>query len=149
MLVAKEKRPSALIEFGPRGAPSRGFARGSALQDGASWRIAAGHHRYVAPAVWWPDKTLAKACADFSDLEVAADGRLYLLSDKLGSIARLDNLAPGGGTAALTACWRIRNIDGKAEGLAFTPNGRAIVALDTREARHNLLLLEPAIVAPE
>jgi len=149
LLVAKEKRPSALIEFGPRGARSRGFVRGAQLKDGARWPIAAGNHRYVALAVWWPDKTLAKGCADFSDLEVAADGRLYLLSDKSGSIARLDDLAPGGGTASLTSGWRIRKIDGKAEGLAFTPSGRAIVALDTRKARHNLLLLEPPIVTPQ
>jgi hypothetical protein len=32
-------------------------------------------------------------------------------------------------------------------GLAFTPNGRAMVALDTRRARHNLMLFEPPIAA--
>lgn len=147
LLVAKEKRPAALIEFGPPGAQSRGFVRGAALGDGARWRIAVGDHRYVALAVWWPDKKLAKACADFSDLEVGPDGRLYVLSDQSASIARIDDLPPGGGTAALTAQWRIRNIDGKPEGLAFTANGRAIVALDTRKARNNLILLEPPVVS--
>ena len=38
-------------------------------------------------------------------------------------------------------------IEGKPEGLAFTLHGRALVALDTRKARHNLLLLEPPIAA--
>lgn len=147
LLVAKEKGPKALVEFGPRGALSRGLARHGALAGGAPWPIGKGRHRYVALAVWWPDKALAKACADFSDLEVGSDGRLYLLSDKSASIARLDDLPPGGGTAALTAAWRLSGLDGKPEGLAFTPNGRAIVALDTRKARHNLVLLEPAIAA--
>jgi hypothetical protein len=145
LLVAKEKDPPALIEFGPRGARSRGLARGRALKPGARWRIARGRHRYVALAVWWPDKPLARACADFSDLEVGPDGRLYLLSDQSNSIARVRDLPRGGGTAALAAAWRIRGLDGKPEGLAFTARGRAIVALDTPRARHNLLLLKPAI----
>jgi hypothetical protein len=147
LLVAKEKRPRALIEFGPCGARSHGLVRGGALSAGARWQIAAGAHRYVALAVWWPDKGLAKACKDFSDLEVGPDGCLYLLSDKSESIARLDDLPPGGGTAKLTESWRIKDLNGKPEGLAFTAKGRAIVALDTRKARHNLVVLDPEIAA--
>jgi hypothetical protein len=41
--------------------------------------------------------------------------------------------------------WRLGNLDGKPEGLAFTKEGRAIVGLDTRKARRNLVLLEPAV----
>lgn len=145
LLVAKEKDPPAFIEFGPPGARSLGLARGTALAGGARWRIAPGKHRYVALAIWWPDKALAKACADLSDLEVGPDGRLYVLSDQSNSIARLGDLAPGGGIAECTASWRIRGLDGKPEGLAFTPRGRAVVALDTRRARDNLVLLKPAI----
>src|SRR5262249_13996062 len=70
---------------------------------------------------------------------------LYLLSDKSSSIARLDDLPAGGGTAALLDAWRLGDLDGKPEGLAFTTQGRAIVGLDTRKARRNLVLLEPAI----
>ena len=46
---------------------------------------------------------------------------------------------------AALATWRLGHLDGKPEGLAFTPNGRAIVGLDTRKARHNLVLFEPPI----
>jgi hypothetical protein len=98
-----------------------------------------------ALASWLPDKTLAKTCADFSDLEIGPDGCLYLLSDKSYTIARLDDLPPGGGAAALLDAWRLGNPDGKPEGLAFTAQGRAVVGLDTRKPRRNLLLLEPAI----
>jgi hypothetical protein len=145
LLVAKEKGPKALIEFGPPRAASLGLARGGALGDGARWPVAPGDHRYEALAVWKPDEALAEACEDFSDLEVGPDGRLYVLSDKSNAIARIADLPRGGGTAALAAAWRLRGIDGKPEGLAFTPRGRAIVALDTRRARHNLVLLEPPI----
>jgi hypothetical protein len=145
LLVAKEKKPAALIEFGPPHARSRGLACGGALADGERWPIKKGRYRFVALAIWRPDKTLAKTCADFSDLEIGPDGCLYLLSDKSSTIARLDDLPAGGGTAALLDAWRLGDLDGKPEGLAFTAQGRAIVGLDTRKARRNLVLLEPAV----
>jgi hypothetical protein len=147
LLVAKEKHPAALIEFGPKGARSGGLARGGALATGARWPVEPGKHRFVALAVWLPDKALKKACDDFSDLEIGPDGRLYLLSDKSTSIARLEDLPPGGGTASLSAAWQLDDLDDKPEGLTFAPNGCAIVALDKRKARNNLLVLEPAIAA--
>jgi hypothetical protein len=145
LLVAKEKKPSALIEFGPPNSQSRGFARGGGLGDGERWPIKKGRHRFVALATWLPDKPLAKTCADFSDLEIAPDGRLYLLSDQSSTIARLDDLPAGGGAASHLSAWSLGDLDGKPEGLAFTPQGHAIVGLDTRKARRNLVLLEPAI----
>ena len=50
-----------------------------------------------------------------------------------------------GGTAALLHSWRIGDLNGKPEGLTFTAQGRAIVGLDTRKRRRNLVLLEPAV----
>jgi hypothetical protein len=144
LLVAKEKKPAALIEFGPPQSRSRGLVPGGALADGARWPIKKGHHRFVALAIWLPDKKLANTCTDFSDLAIGPDGRLYLLSDRSSTIARLDDLAAGGGTAALLDAWRLGDLDGKPEGLAFTAQGQAIVGLDTRKARRNLVLLEPA-----
>jgi len=148
LLVAKEKKPAAFIEFGPPDSPSRGLVRGGALADGEGWPIKKGHHRFVALAIWLPDKTLRKTCADFSDLEIGPDGYLYLLSDKSSTIVRIDNLTAGGGTAALLDAWRLGDLDGKPEGLAFTAQGRAIVGLDTRKRRRNLVLLEPAVAQP-
>jgi hypothetical protein len=145
LLVAKEKKPAALIEFGPPDSRSQGLVRGGALADGQRWPIKKGRHRFVALATWLPNKTLANTCADFSDLEIGPDGCLYLLSDKSFTIARLNNLQAGGGIAAFLDAWRLGDLDGKPEGLAFTAQGRAIVGLDTRKARRNLVLLQPAV----
>jgi hypothetical protein len=145
LLVAKEKKPAALIEFGPLDARSSGLLRGGALADGERWPTKKGCHRFVALAIWLPDKTLAKTCTDFSDLEIGPDGCLYLLSDKSSTIARLDDLPAGGGTAALVDAWGLDDLDGKPEGLAFTAQGHAVVGLDTRKPRRNLVLLEPAV----
>jgi hypothetical protein len=145
LLVAKEKKPAAFIEFGPPHSRSRGLVRGGALAGGEGWPIKEGQHRFVALAIWLPDKTLTKTCSDFSDLEIGPDGYLYLLSDKSSTIVRLGNLPAGGGTAALLEAWRLDDLDGKPEGLAFTAQGRAIIGLDTRKPRRNLVLLEPAV----
>jgi hypothetical protein len=148
LLIAKEKQPAVLIEFGPAGSRSRGFSTRSALAEGAAWPLnpPTGRHRFVALAVWRPDTRLRQGCEDFSDLEIAPDGRLYLLSDKSATIARLEPLNPGGGTAAVSAMWRLDGLGSdKPEGLSFAPDGRAIVALDKRKRRSNLVMLEPAI----
>ena len=55
-----------------------------------------GRHRFVALAIWLPDKTLAKTCADFSDLEIGPDGCLYLLSDKSSTMGARRGLVVGG-----------------------------------------------------
>jgi hypothetical protein len=148
LLVAKEKHPHVFLEFGPPGARSLGFARRAVL-DGAAWPIEPGRHRFVALGVWHPDKELDAACADFSDLEIGPDGRLYVLSDQSATIARVGELAPGGGRATRTASWKLDDIDAKPEGLTFSATGHAIVALDKRKKRNNLVVLEPAIAVPE
>ncbi len=146
LLVAKEKKPGVLIEFGPPGARSRGVpARLSAAQK--KWPVKAGHHRYVAQAIWEPDASHRKICKDFSDLDVGPDGRLYALSDKSSSIARLSALRKGGGSVTAEAWWKVGGLKGKPEGLAFAQDGRAVVALDKKKARRNLAVLEPAIAA--
>ena len=139
----KPRRNLVLLE--PAVAQSRGLFRGGALADGERWPIKNGHQSFVALATWLPDKSLAKNCGDFSDLEIGPDGCLYLLSDKSASIARLDDLPAGGGTAALLAAWQLGDLDGKPEGLTFTAQGRAIIGLDTRKPRRNLVLLDPPI----
>lgn len=147
LLVAKEKKPAAFVEFGPPSGLSCGVA-GPLARDGRRWPVTDGDHRYVALAVWRPDEALKKACRDFSDLSVGPDGHLYVLSDQSESIARVGALRPGGGTASLEASWKIAGLKGKPEGLAFTGDGRAIVALDKKKKRRNLALLAPAIAAP-
>ena len=145
LLVAKEKDPAAFVEFGPDAEPASGFRAGAALADGAAWPIENGGHTFVPLASWEPDRALADACLDLSDLEVGPDGALYVLSDKSASIARLADLDPGSSIAGARATWQLPDLDGKPEGLAFTARGRAIVALDTRKARRNLVLLDPPI----
>ena len=145
LLIAKEKDPPAFVEFGPEGDEPSGFGPESALKAGARWPTDDGDRVFVPLAVWNPSVKLAANCEDFSDLEVGPDRRLYLLSDKSQSIARVGELVVGDPVARADEVWELPKLDGKPEGLALTRNGRAIVALDTKMAKENLVLLEPPI----
>jgi len=147
LLIAKEKDPAAFIEFGPAGDKPSGFDGDSALHGGARWPIEEGAHVFVPLAVWMPSEELLEGCADFSDLEVGPDRNLYLLSDKSQSIARVAPLVVGEDDVDADEIWPLPTLDGKPEGLALTRSGRAIVALDTKVARENLVLLDPPIAA--
>jgi hypothetical protein len=147
LLIAKEKDPAAFIEFGPAGERPSGFTAGAALDRGAAWPVAEGDLVFDALGTWMPDRRLAEVCEDFSDLEIGPDGWLYLLSDKSTSLVRLAPLSPKGGKAKAAKVWQLPDLEGKPEGLAFSRNGRPIVALDTKRAGNNLLLIEQAIAA--
>jgi hypothetical protein len=145
LLIAKEKDPAAFVEFGPEGDKASGFGPESALNGGQEWPTDVGDRVFVPLAVWMPSAKLAANCEDFSDLEVGPDRRLYLLSDKSQTIARVGELVVDDAVARADEVWPLPLLDGKPEGLALTRNGRAIVALDTKQAKENLVLLEPPI----
>ena len=56
LLVAKEKDPAALIEFGPPGANRSGSRAAGRWHPAHRWEVEPGDQRHVALAVWWPDK---------------------------------------------------------------------------------------------
>lgn len=137
LLVVKEKDPPAILEFGPVGAPPAGWRRGVEPITAEP-----GDATLTALATWWLGKDLQKWLPDISDATVGPDGRLYLLSDKGGAIARLsDLLDPQGGTVEPDAVWRIPGSMKKPEGLVVLSDGTALIGLDTKSARGNLLRL--------
>jgi hypothetical protein len=67
---------------------------------------------------------------------------LYLLSDQGSAIARLpDELDPQGGDVEAESIWRIAGSPENAEGLVILDDGTALVGLDTKSPRRNLLRL--------
>lgn len=145
LLVAKEKRPRALIEFGPAGSTPRGLSRAELLDPGESWEAPRGDVTYHALAVWTLGAEAKKALKDISGASVGPDGSLWLVSDKSRAVARLtlDRGLPAGGG-------RIEHLDevaalpasaNKPEGIAAVEVGRALVVLDTRATRGNALII--------
>jgi hypothetical protein len=143
VLVIKEKRPAGLIEFGPEGDEPVGVAGHTLLPPGESW-IAPPGERLMGLA-WWPvDDTLA----DLSDADIGPDGALYLLSDKENAIARLAMPVDVDGTVSYERVWALPDDIEKAEGLAFLPDGSALVAVDRSDVGRNLFTLPPLSLWP-
>jgi uncharacterized protein YjiK len=143
LLVLKEKDPPALIEFGPSGSSPGGLEADRILPAGEPWTRPDGAAvRFDALATWLLADDLADRLGDASDLAASFDGRLFLLSDQASSVARLATGAPiAGGTVEADQVRGIERSPDKAEGLALLPDGRMYVALDTRKAKNNLLVL--------
>jgi hypothetical protein len=139
LLVVKEKDPPAILEFGPPGDDPVGWRRGVEPTPPEP-----GDATLTVLATWWLGEEMQKHLPDISDATVGPDGRLYVLSDKGSAIARLpDLLDPQGGTIEADVVWRIAGGPDKAEALVILSDGTALIGLDTKAPRRNLLRLAP------
>ena len=69
------------------------------------------------------------------------------MSDQSSRIARLSERLPAPGQPVeAEAIWKLEGKPEKAEGLELLSDGRAIVAIDEKKGRDNLLVLAPPIV---
>lgn len=134
-LVAKEKRPPYLIEFGPVGDAPLGLTDESYLAAGEGWPPPPGDS-LVALAAWPVDDA---AVADLSDLALDPRGRPWVLSDQSRSLARIEARADGSVTVVDVV--RLPKGVDKPEGLAFLPDGTVLVASDLPDETDNLVRL--------
>ena len=146
LLVAKEKRPAALVEFCPVGEPARGISRDDFLGPDEEWDSPDGEVEFVATAMWRLKGRAKKTIRDISDLAVAGDRTLWLLSDKSASVARLDLDTPlpsaGGKLRSVDHAWHLPEGSAKPEGIASLGDRRVLVAMDTDSERRNGLIAE-------
>lgn len=145
LLVAKEKDPSALIEFGPAGDAPRGFGPGRWQPLGQPWHTGQGDVTLTALAVWYPDAAFRRACPDISDASVGILGNLVLLSDQGQVVAVVTPRPPGpdpaSGQFGADALLRLRGVREKPEGLAILPNGDVLIACDRKKVGENLFVV--------
>lgn len=141
VLVAKQRKPVRLIEFGPPGDGAHGFAPGSALGGDEAFELGGeGIVEMDVMASWKVDHDDLKS---INDLAVGAAGRLHVVSSKSRSIGRVEaDLEPGGGKARLTTYELPDDLfhtdDDKAEGLVFTPELGWLVGLDLKRSAANV-----------
>lgn len=142
LLIAKEKDPPLLVEFGRDGTVASGIAADSFPAAGE--RLGAMSERLRALAAWTlPDVD------DISDLAVAG-GALYCLSDQSRRVVVVDlPLDPDSDRAHVVESWELNvperrgEPDGKPEGLVVTEDATFIVGLDTETPRANLCWYQP------
>jgi uncharacterized protein YjiK len=140
LLVAKEKDPPLLVEFGPGGTDAAGVLPDSLLAS--TDRLALADDGLRALAAWRVD-----GVDDISDLAFPG-GVLYCLSDQSRRVVTVElPLEPDSGRARLGESWELRvperrgEPDGKPEGLVVV-DGALIVGLDTESPRANLCWYE-------
>ncbi len=144
LLVAKEKKPRALVEFGPPGTSPKGVGPGALLGPDEAWAVPAGVSRLHALAVW-PLKGEAKSTlGDISSMTVHGDD-LYLLSDRSQVLARLavtGSLVRGGAPLrTLDGVNRLPKAAPKPEAVVVLDDRHALIALDTPRAQDNGLVV--------
>ena len=65
------------------------------------------------------------------------------IAERIHTLQQMENELRALRTLGLT--FPVDDVDGKPEGLAFTPKGQAVIALDQKDTENNLLLMNPAI----
>ena len=137
LLVAQEKHPPLLVEFGARGAEPAGVSVDSLAVPDSPWECRS--DRLQALAAWRLD-----GLDDISALAVAGDV-LYCLSDQSRCVVAVElPLDPGSRRAEVADRWDLRvpdrsgEPDGKPEGLVVAADGTFIVGLDTKTPDANL-----------
>ncbi len=140
LLVAKEKHPPGLVEFGPAGDQPYGVTSDSLL-GGAEFLLPSDGR--LDALGWWPMPE-GGGPDDLSEITVDADGGVYLLSDQSASVSRLRLPLRPGETLVVESFFEIpkkaKKI-GKTEGLAVLGDGRLFIAGDRPEAGRALVLL--------
>lgn len=129
ILVAKEKGPSALMEFAPKGSHAEGYT--PALQPKGTFATPSGtSSEFVVVKSWELKASAARLIGDISDLTIDAEGALVLLSDQSRAIARIEReLSVDEEKIDVKEIWELpREVD-KPEGLQLV-NGKPFVACD-------------------
>ena len=149
LLVAQEKRPRALIEFGPVGTEPRGLSNDDLLGPGESWQAPSGGVEFVPLSMWKLKSAAKKALGDVSSIGVDAEGNLWLLSDKSRRVGRLGLAHPlrpdDDEVRDLDEIWDLPDGAEKPEGIAALGGGRVLVAMDTRSTSANgMIVTRPA-----
>ncbi len=141
LLVAKEKKPAGLVEFGPRGTRPRGVSARTILDPYQAWTPPADDVGLVALA-WWPwQGEGTENLTDLSELAPDHQGGVWVLSDQSRCLAQVVlPLVPGERVAVATPLALPKKI-GKPEGLAFLGDGLIAVADDRKAAHDNLWVL--------
>jgi hypothetical protein len=149
LLIAKQKEPAYLIEFGPAGDTARGISAGTVLAAGARFERPNDElGRLVPLAAWELGEDTAKTLPTINDIAFGDDGRVYLLSAEAQLIAQLEERLEPGERARATDSWRIDGTipggeDARPEGLVVLGKRTPVIGIDSKLAGSNLVVLDP------
>jgi hypothetical protein len=149
LLVAKQRKPIRLIEFGPASDDPLGVSPDTLLADGEPFAVPAGEAAasYVVLASWGLAGVAKDDFESVNDIAADADGRLFVLSSRSRRIACIqERLRPDEEQAAVTRVWDLPGEvpggeDDRPEALALLSPGAALVGIDTKKPGDNVALV--------
>ena len=150
LLIAKQRKPIRLIEFGPPGADPLGVSPDTLLPADASYDVASrdGDVELAVLASWrLADGEDEDAFESINDLACDADGRLFLLSSRARRIACIEEaLQADESHARFAEVWDLPDgtpggDDDRPEALALPFEGAALVGIDTKKPGDNVAFI--------
>ena len=147
VLVAREKFPAAIVEFGTLGESPQGYqAKDTELADSLVTNDDAQDRHTLYPLHNWyftppPRDEDEDTPCDLSDITTASNGKLYGVSQTCRQVYQFDDLSPRRDKIKITAKWDLPNQMATAESLIIIEEGVFLVAVDTKEDINSIFLL--------
>lgn len=136
ILVAKEKFPAAVIEFGPTGESPYGY-QPQFPSDGSESRSA---RQVLQPLHYWHLNSSSKHC-DLSDITTDRAGTLYGVSQVCRHIYEFANLSPQTARLEVVRQWKIPKRVASPEAMIVINKGAFLVASDTKQKKKDNVFL--------
>lgn len=133
ILVARENTPPSIIEFGPRGAEAKGFDGQLILNS--EFPLNSNRMDYVALKSW---KTELNDTCDLSELTLAPNGKIRVLSQTCNQVIELGELSLKATKAKTMKSFQLSNIVEKPEAMAIRANGQTIIGSDTKHQARSI-----------
>ena len=142
ILIAKEKNPAVLGEFGPAGSKALGISKETILGGDESFEIRGNAERsaLVLLAEW---QIAGHGKCDIADLASDSTGTVFVLSENCKSIKKIDRLIPTETVAVAVEQWRMPKNVRSPEGFAIDELNRFWVVSDIRDPGDNLFIVAP------
>jgi uncharacterized protein YjiK len=143
ILVAKEKDPPVLMEYGPSEERPQGLTPDLLFATSDEFPLPQEPRtEFSLLTVWRLSSSAGDAIKDISDVAVGPDESLYLLSDESACIAQLERtLDPGQEHLEIASLWHLPPELEQPEGLVLTEDRTPLVAIDSGERGTNLFML--------
>ncbi len=142
ILIAKEKNPAVLGEFGPVGHQALGIGKDTILGENEAFEIPGNTERSSLEllAEW---QIAGHGKCDIADLASDGSGSVYILSENCKSIKKIDRLLPTESVAVAVEQWRMPKNVKSPEGFAIDYLNRFWVVSDIRGPGDNFFVVAP------
>jgi hypothetical protein len=142
VLVAKEKDPPLVLEFGKHGDQAEGVQPGFLFDSLGEYPMPPDRTKTFELMATWSIEE-ASGITDISDMAAAPDDRLYLLSDESRCIARVKATTAGEPELSIEEIWELPEELKQPEGLIVMDGMVPMVAIDRDEQAKNLFVMQP------